>query len=55
MSLDGELLMGSMPVKFKIDTEADVSIICEQTYHSLIPSSPLEPAEIPLDSPGGAQ
>lgn len=30
-----------------------MNIICEHTYHSLIPKCPLEPADIPLDSPGG--
>lgn len=49
-----ELLVGSTPVEFKIDTGADMSIIREETNHSLIPKSPLEPADIPLDSPGGA-
>ncbi|KAK0133853.1 hypothetical protein N1851_030617 [Merluccius polli] len=29
----------------------DVSIIRKETYHSLIPKRPLEPADIPLDSP----
>lgn len=45
--------MGSTPVEFKIDTGADVNIIREETYHSLRPKTPLEPADIPLDSPGG--
>lgn len=49
---DSELLVGSTLVEFKIDTGADVSVIRE-TYHSLIPKSPLEPADIPLDSLGG--
>ncbi|KAK9534414.1 hypothetical protein VZT92_006866 [Zoarces viviparus] len=31
---------------------ADVNIIREETYHLLIPKRPLEPADIPLDSPG---
>lgn len=48
-----ELLVGSTPVEFKIDTGADVSVISEYTYHSLIPKCPLEPSIIPLDSPGG--
>ncbi|KAK9519969.1 hypothetical protein VZT92_022659 [Zoarces viviparus] len=48
-----DLLVGSTPVDFKIDTGADVNIIREETYHSLIPKKPLEPADIPLDSPGG--
>ena len=42
-----------MPVEFKVDTGADVNIVCEDTYHSLIPNRPLKPAAIPLDSPGG--
>ncbi len=45
--------VGSTPVQFKIDTGADVNIICKQIYHSLIPKSPPEPVNIPLDSPGG--
>ena len=48
-----ELRVGSTPVDFKIDTGADVSVICDETYHSLIPKRPLEPADLPLDSPGG--
>ncbi|KAK0145431.1 hypothetical protein N1851_015677 [Merluccius polli] len=48
-----KLLVGSTPVEFKIDTGADVNIIREETYHSLRPKTPLEPANIPLDSPGG--
>ncbi|KAK0156229.1 hypothetical protein N1851_000482 [Merluccius polli] len=48
-----KLLVGSTPVEFKIDTGADVNIIREETYHSLRPKTPLEPADIPLDSPGG--
>lgn len=48
-----KLLVGSTPVEFKIDTGADVNIIREETYHSLRPKTPLEPASIPLDSPGG--
>ncbi|KAK0156179.1 hypothetical protein N1851_000550 [Merluccius polli] len=47
------LLVGSTPVEFKINTGADVNIIREETYHSLRPKTPLEPADIPLDSPGG--
>ncbi|KAK0146758.1 hypothetical protein N1851_013875 [Merluccius polli] len=48
-----KLLVGSTPVEFKIDTGADVNIIREETYHSLRPKTPLEPADIALDSPGG--
>lgn len=40
-------------MEFKIDTGANVSVISEHTYHSLIPKGPLEPSVIPLDSPGG--
>ena len=47
------LLIGSTPVEFKIDTGADVNIIREETYHSLRPKTPLGPADILLDSPGG--
>lgn len=43
-----ELLVG-----FKIDAGADVTIIREETYHSLVPKGPLKPTDIPLDSPGG--
>lgn len=43
-----ELLVG-----FKIDAGADVTIIREETYHSLVPKGPLKPADIPLDSPDG--
>ncbi|KAL6491496.1 hypothetical protein MHYP_G00018410 [Metynnis hypsauchen] len=48
-----KLLVGSTPVEFKIDTGADVSIISEETYNSLIPKRSLQHANIPLDSPGG--
>lgn len=48
-----QLLVGSTPVEFKIDTGADVSVINEHTYHSPIPKGPPQPSEIPLDSPGG--
>ncbi len=47
-----KLMVGSTPVEFKVDTGADVSVIRENTYHSLTPKSPLEPADVPLDSPG---
>ena len=30
-----------------------MNIVCEDTYHSLIPNRPLKPAAISLDSPGG--
>ncbi|XP_063063818.1 uncharacterized protein K02A2.6-like [Engraulis encrasicolus] len=48
-----KLRVGSTPVEFKIDTGADVNVICEETYHSLRPKTPLGPADIHLDSPGG--
>lgn len=50
---DVELLVGSTPVNFKIDTGADVTVISEVTYHSLTPNAPLQPAHIPLVGPGG--
>lgn len=42
-----ELLVGSTPVEFKINTGADVSVIQEETYHSLIPTTS-EFFQIPL-------
>lgn len=41
-----ELLVGSTLVEFKINTGADVSIISEHTYHSLISKGTLEPSDI---------
>lgn len=40
-------------MEFKIDTGADANILCEDAFHKLTPPRTLEPADIPLDSPGG--
>lgn len=38
-----KMLVGSIPVEFKTETDADVNVICEQTYHSLIPICSVNP------------
>lgn len=48
-----QLRVDSTPVEFKIDTGADVTVISEDTFHTLTPEKRLEPPDIPLDSPGG--
>lgn len=48
-----QLHADSTPVEFKIDTGADVTVISEDTFHTLAPERRLEPPDIPLDSPGG--
>lgn len=48
-----QLQVDSSPVEFKIDTGADVTVISEDTFHTLIPERTLDPPDIPLDSPGG--
>lgn len=48
-----QLHVDSTPVEFKIDTGADVTVISEDTFHTLAPERRLEPPDIPLDSPGG--
>lgn len=40
-------------MEFKIDTGADVNILCEDAFHKLTPSRTLEPAGIPLQNHGG--
>ncbi|XP_064595725.1 uncharacterized protein K02A2.6-like [Liolophura sinensis] len=40
-------------IKFKIDSGADVTIMCETTYNSLQPRPALKPASAMLSSPGG--
>lgn len=47
------LQVDSVPVEFKIDTGADVNVINEDTFHSLPQENILQPASLPLDSPGG--
>lgn len=48
-----QLQVDSTPVDFKIDTGADVTVISEDTFHTLTPEKTLAPPDIPLDSPGG--
>lgn len=48
-----QLQVDSTPVEFKIDTGADVTIISEETFHTITPERRLETPDIPLDSPGG--
>ncbi|XP_042071854.1 uncharacterized protein K02A2.6-like [Haplochromis burtoni] len=48
-----QLLLDSAPIEFKIDTGADVTIINEDTFHTLAHKRTLEPSNLPLDSPGG--
>ncbi len=45
--------MDSTPVEFKIDAGADVTVLSEDTFHTLTPERTLAPPDIPLDSPGG--
>ena len=47
------LQVDSIPVEFKIDTAADITVISEDTFHTLTPERTPLPSEIPLDSPGG--
>ncbi|KAM3601189.1 uncharacterized protein V6R79_008825, partial [Siganus canaliculatus] len=42
--------MDSIPVQFKIDTGADVTVISEDTFHTFTPERTLAPPDIPLDS-----
>lgn len=48
-----QLLIGATPVKFKIDTGADASVMCEETFNMLIPERELKQTSISLCSPGG--
>lgn len=48
-----QLQVDSSPVGFKIDMGADVTVINEETFHTLTPERTLDPPDIPLDSPGG--
>ena len=45
--------MDSTPVEFKIDTGADVTVVNEDTFHTLAPERKLEHPDILMDSPGG--
>lgn len=46
-------LIGATPVKFKMDTGADASVMCEETFDSLIPERTLQPSTITLCRPWG--
>lgn len=48
-----QLLLGETPVKFKIDTGADASVMCEETFNMLIPERELQQTSVSLTSPGG--
>jgi transposase InsO family protein len=48
-----QLLLGATPVKFKIDTGADASVMCEETFNMLIPERELKQTSVFLTSPGG--
>ncbi len=48
-----QLLVGATPVKFKIDTGADASVMCEETFNMLVPEKELKQTSISLTSPGG--
>lgn len=48
-----QLQVDSTPVEFKIDTGADVTVISEDTFHTLRGERALDPPDIPLESPGG--
>lgn len=48
-----QLLIGATPVKFKIDTGADASVMCEETFNMLIPERELKQTSVSLTSPGG--
>lgn len=47
-----QLLIGATPVKFKIDTGADINIVAEETFSKLVPAKALETANVTLNSPG---
>jgi len=48
-----QLLIGATPVQFKIDTGADASVMCEETFNVLIPERELRQTSVSLSSPGG--
>ena len=48
-----ELELNGKPTKFKIDTAADITVISEVTYNSLVPILPLQSSTAVLCSPGG--
>ena len=48
-----QFTIGTTPVKFKIDTGADVNIMGEETFKKLVPNKKLESSNVALGSPGG--
>lgn len=47
------LQVDSVPLEFKIDTEAEVNVVNEDTFHTLKQKKTLQPSDLPPDSPGG--
>lgn len=47
-----QLLLGATPVKFKIDTGADASVMCEETFNMLIPERELKQTSVSPEGPG---
>lgn len=48
-----QLLLGAIPVRFKIDTGDDAGVMCEETYNMLIPERELKQTSVSLTSPRG--
>lgn len=48
-----QLLIGANPVKFKINMWADVNIVAEENFSTLVPVMTLDPPNVTLESPGG--
>ena len=48
-----QIHIGYTPVRFRIDTGADVTVMNMETFRALKPERKLEPHHGPLDSPGG--
>ena len=48
-----KLKLNGKPMKFKIDTGADITVISEATYDSLLPVPPFLSSTAVLCSPGG--
>ncbi len=48
-----QLSIGANPVKFEINMGADVNIVAEENFSTLVPVMTLDPPNVTLDSPGG--